>query len=806
MWRYFLKTAFRKTIKNRNYSLLNLLGLGFGIAVCILIFLYIRFELSYDSGWSESEKIYRISHTSVTSEKEEKYALCGFGVGPELYSNFPEVKNFTRILYGNQNKTVRVDEKVAEQENVYYVDTSFFDIFDYPLIYGERDGILNDPKSLVISEKVYNKFFTDNIDPTGYIMTINSTDYTINGVFAQPHSPTHLNIEIMGSMNILSDSLAREYYETWVWLRTYTYLLFRNPEDAQGFQEKISQWREERIDPWIEKYQHNTHIYYTLHQLKDIHTISGLPFSMSNGVNPDHLKILALVAFFILIVACVNYINLSTAFAIERAREVGINKVLGAHRMKLIRSFTLEAVFTAFMAFIIALVIAEIFIPVLNRLTGANVSLLRNTFNGNGSFIIFSILIILVTGLLSGIIPAVVLSRFAPADVLKGNSTAILSRHKGGGSLFRRSLIIFQFIISLTLIICTLIVWQQIDFIKSHDPGFNMNNILIMDARFEKDSHSRMRSLREELLQHSAITHVSASRDYPGYHTGSLLFYWKEDNEDKQQSMNMFVVDEHYAALMGLEIIEGDFFKGHESEQHTAVVINRAAARSIGWKDPTGKELRSYYAPQAKVTGMVNDFNYTSLRNPVEPLVLLYMPQATQKLSVRISGNNPQAVIQYIEETWNNFSDGLPFKYEMLGNRVKQQYKSEEDILSLLNLAAFLALLLCCLGLLGLSSYATRSRTKEIGIRKVLGAGNHEIILSLIRDFFSSILLAGVIAFPLSWFLMNLWLESYAYHIKPGAGIFILSLLAIALITFITVIWQALKAAGMNVAAALKFE
>lgn len=807
MLKYFLKTSFRKTIRNRNYSLLNLIGLSLGMAICLLIFIYIQHELSYDHGWSQKEKICRISHTSVTAGKEEKYALCGFGVGPELYNNFPEVVGFARILNDNTDKIIRYQDRVIEQNKMNFVDTSFLDIFDYPLLYGSRKGILDDPRSIVISENTYRKLFPDTLNPVGETLKINDHNYTVNGVFLAPEKPTHLELEIMGSINILSDSLAREYYDTWVWLRTYTYLLFDKPESIDGFETKITSWQERVVDPWIKKHQHNTHIYYTLQAVTEIHKIPDLPFSMGKSINPKHLKVLALVGLFILLIACVNYINLSTAFAIERAREVGINKVLGADRRQMLGNFLLESVFIASLAFIFALIITEVCLPVMNQLTDNSIRLFLDVISlKNPWFLIFCLALISITGLLSGLVPAIIMSRFSPSEVLKGNSASILVNQKNGNALFRKILIVFQFIISLSLIICTLIVWKQMNFVKNHDPGFEHQNIVIMNARFEKNQHSRLQSLRQELLQHPDISAASASRDYPGYDQGSLLFYWKEDNEDKQKSINLCIVDEHYDDLLKFDLLQGRFFEGTEAERKGAIVINQAAARAIGWKEPLGKDLRSYYAPEAKVIGVVNNYNYASLQNPVEPLAMLYMPGASRKLGLRIQTGDLSRVIEYITDSWEKVSDGLPLDYTLLDNKMKQQYKAEEEIFTLLNIGAVLALLLCGVGLLGLSSYETRSRTREIGIRKILGAGKPEIIINLIKEFFINMGIASMIAMPLSWYVMQSWLEGYAYHIQPGAGIYLASLVLISVFTLFTITGQALRAVKMNVAEAIKFE
>lgn len=798
MFKNYLKTAFRNIIRNKVSSVINITGLAIGIASCILIFLYVQNELSYDKHHKNAGRIFRITTDFTLSGQFDRFALSSFMLAPTLKEDYAEIDEATRIMpIGKQ--TVWYEDKMYNEEKVYYADSNHFDVFSYEFLKGDQKNALNKPRSIVLSEAMAQKYF-GNENPIGKNLKFTKNTFTVTGVIKDNGNRSHINPNALLSISTLDSNFINSVKVDWFRMTTYTYIMFKDATQRNGFENKLKQFYKEHIEPFTKEYNVSSSIDLKLQPLKEIHLSSSHLYDLEENGNASYVYIFSFVAFFILLIACINYMNMATAHASKRAKEVGIRKVLGASRKQLLWQFLGESILITLFALSIALVMVELFLPVFNALTGIN---FKSDYLANIRFLPLLIFIVVLVGLLGGSYPAIFLSAFKPLDVLKSQKAP-----RGGSALLRKSLVVIQFAISTALVVGTLIVWSQMDFMKNKDLGFNKEQVLALRIPGGDTSLARkIPMIKEELLRNAKVKKVAVSGGIPGESTGRLLFFVTKEGKKEEKAMPFMFVDYDYLDMLELQIAKGrNFSRDYQTDKMNAFLINEAAAKFLGFKEPLGQELENGFGFKGKVVGLVKDFHYASLHKEIEPLILMLAPQPGGFLLSKIAPDNISSTVGFIENKWKEFDPKHPVEYFFLDQNFDQQYRKEEKMLTIFGYFSGLTIFIACLGLFGLASYTAEQRTKEIGIRKVNGASLQDITFLFVKDFIKLVAIALIIAWPLSWYVMHRWLEDFAYRIEITPLSFIIAGILALAIALITVSFHAIRSARTNPVKSLRYE
>ena len=791
---------FRNFFRQKFYSVINIIGLAAGITVSIFILLFIADELSFDTMHSKADRIYRVVEKRVSADKEYKIPMTAGILAPKLKEEYPAVKNYTRLIssYATGRFTVQYKDKKFYEGNHYFVEKTFFDLFNFPFIEGNKGNALNDPHKIVLTESSAKKFFGDE-NPLGKTMTIERIgEFKVSAVLKNPPPNSHLNFEMLIPLSLLQGFKGwRDYLNSWKSGEIITYILLDDKSDGKNIEGAINKLTTENFH--LEKNEKRSAF---LQPLRDIHFYSS-DFEFDENANKasiSYIFILGAVALFIILIASFNFMNLSTARSEKRLKEIGIRKVLGAYRKNLIKQFLGESLITTFIALIFALTLIELLTPYFNTLTGKKVSLI---YFGNFYLLPVILLFTILIGFFAGSYPAIYLSKFQPVKVLKG------SVRDSGGSGIRRTLVVTQFVISVGMIIATLVVYQQLQFIKEKKLGFNKENIVVIDIN-SGNTRSNYRSIKNEMKNISSVNSVTVSSRVPGD--------WKniaevEVNPEGMESTSPVTVsfisaDHDFIPAYRINLIEGrNFFDVGDS---TSLIINEAALKFFKWDNPIGKKI---YIKDANfvgnVVGVVKDFNFKSLYEKITPLVLGYWNnpvEAIDYFSVKINSTNMSSTLSQLQKIHEKFDKITPFEYNFLDERLNDFYKTDQRMGTLFGIAALFAVLIACLGLFALASYITQQRNKEIGIRKVLGASTSSIVFLLSGEFLKLVLIAVLIASPVTYYIMNGWLHDFAYSITIGLWVFIFAALASIIITFISVGYQSVKASFTNPVKSLRYE
>lgn len=799
MFKNYLKIALRNIARNRISSIINVAGLAAGISACILIYLYIQREYSYDKHFNGHDRIYRVTSFFNLSGQVDHFALTSFSLGPALRQEFPQLEEVTRLMpIGKQ--TVWHEDKMYNEENVCFVDSNFFRVFNYNLVKGNPENVIVRPRTMVISEEMAARYFGSE-DPIGKQLKFTKQSYEITGIFRNdPLHPTHIKSQAFLSMASMDTGYAKRIASDWFYMTTVTYVKFRNASDRQGFNHRLHQFVESSIVPWIRQNQLHDSIEFRLQPLNKIHFTTDLQYDNASVSNRSYIYIFGAVGIFLMLIASINYMNIATTRATRRSKEVGIRKVMGATRQQLIWQFIGESVLTALLSLVIALLVVEILMPYFNDLAETEFKFI-DIFHS--SALLFLVGIVLFVGIVGGSYPAFYLSSFKPATVIKAQQIP-----RGTSANLRKALVIVQFGISTVLIIATAIVFSQIHYMKHKDLGFNKKNlykinVFFLDSTLEK----RFPAIENELAQNPNVKGVSFALNVPGEQVGRLLFFTKKDGKQMENALSTMFVDYNFLQMMDIPLASGRYFsKQYGGDDTAAFIINEATARFLGWKDPIGQEMKNGLGYTGKVVGVVKDFNYTSLHSAVDPLVIMVGKKKAGSLLVRLSGNDMPATLDFIEKKWKSFDPRHPFEANFLDEQFDKQYRKEEKMLTIFGYFAALTIIIACLGLFGLAAYMAEQKTKEIGIRKVNGASEKDIVMLFVKEFMKLIGIALIIAWPVSYLLMNRWLEDFAYRISLSAVVFILAGLITAVIALGTVSYQAISAALRNPVQALRYE
>ncbi|MFC1550883.1 FtsX-like permease family protein [Candidatus Neomarinimicrobiota bacterium] len=812
MIKNYIKIAFRNILKHRGYSIINISGLAIGIMAFIMIMLYVRFELSYDKNNSKAEQIYRVVTRGVLNNNEFNMAVSPAPVGAAFVEEIPGVVSSTRVRnFGFP--VLRSNDKVLSEELWFNVDSTFFDVFDVNFLYGDPKTALNQPFTVVITKSTAERYY-GTVDAIGQIMTDNSpngfNDWTVSGVIEDPPENTHFHYDFLASL--ISYPQAAED-GIWVSNNFYTYIaLDKNttPEQVEAeFPGMVLKYAGPQIEQfmgvsWDQLVEQGAAYGFSLQPLTDIHLRSQLEYEVEPNGNIIYIRIFSIIALFILIIACINFMNLATARSANRAREVGIRKTLGSNRSQIIQQFLSEAIVLSFIAFVLAIVLVQLFLPIYNTLVGLQLQL--NIFTDP---VVLPTLIGLVflVGLISGSYPAFYLASFNPVKVLKGSAMSGSSK-----SWLRSGLVIFQFTISITLFTGTMVVYNQLSFIQNKDLGYNKDNLVIVEKT--DDISEQLEAFKNDLRQDPRIISVSNSTSLFGHGFGSTVHQIQGEPAEHALLLSIFFTDHYYADAYEIEMVDGHYFDPMRPSDSTGVIINESAVNAMGIGDPMGRVLmRAGGGPDGEadlreVIGIMKDFHFQSMHEEIRPMAIsLYDEDGYGRYTaVRITEEDIPGTLIFIEEVWKKYAVDQAFEYVFMDDDFNQQYAAEERTKNISTVFSILALFIACLGLFGLASYTVEQRTKEIGIRKVLGASVSNIYTMLASDILKLIVISTLISWIISYMTMNRWLENFAYRIDFNHLTFLLAGLIAFIIALATVTTQAIKAATSDPVKALKYE
>jgi putative ABC transport system permease protein len=807
MIKNYFKIAFRNLIKNKFYTSINIIGLAVGIATCLLILLYVLDELSYDRYNTKANRIYRVNNEVKFGSNYFDLAQTPPLMGPVMVKEFPQVEQCTRIRWYGSFLVKKGNENLQEGR-VAYGDSTLFDVFTLPMLAGDPKTALKEPHSLVITESIAKKYF-NAVDVVGKNMIINDTgNYKVTGVIKDIPAQSHFNFDFFVAMSENEDSRS----DNWLSENYSTYIVLRKGTNSKNMEPELNKLMDRYVGPELkdminlsldEFTESGGFVRASLTPLTDIHLHSNKVGELFGNGNIQIVYIFSVIALFILLIACVNFMNLSTARSSNRAKEVGIRKVLGSLRKSLIRQFLTESLLMSFMALIFAVAIAWLLLPYFNQLAGKtiHVDLLFQPF-----MVISFISLILAVGLLAGSYPAFFLSAFQPVDVLKGKLS------KGfKGSWLRNALVVFQFAISIMLIIGTIVIYNQLTYIRNKDIGFNRNQVLVIQHTDALKAQAA--TFRNELLHIAGVEDATISGYLPvNYNRSNDAFFTSPSLDQKTaMSMQFWGVDENYISTLDIKLLEGRNFSQQFPTDSGGLIINEAAAKFLATKNLLNKKLykiediKTKKISELHIIGVIKNFNFSSLRDVITPLGLI-LRHEPGNISVRINNSGIPAVIGQIKNKWQTMASGQPFDYSFMDEQFNNLYTSEQKTGEIFITFALLAIVIACLGLFGLVTYAAEQRTKEIGIRKVLGANVANIVAMISKDFLKLVFIAFLFAFPLAWWAMNKWLQDFAYRVNMGWWIFFIAGAVAIIIALLTVCFQAIKAAIANPVKSLRTE
>ncbi|OGU34341.1 MAG: hypothetical protein A2068_00955 [Ignavibacteria bacterium GWB2_35_6b] len=794
MFLNYFKIALRNLSKNKLYSFINISGLAFGITCFLLISIYLNNELSYDNFHKEPEKIFRVLRIS---EDETGNYNIGSTSGPfaqALVNDYPSyIESATRV-FGNSG-LVEYKEKVFRENKIFFADSNFFEFFNFPLVSGDKNSVLNDGNSIVISVETAKKYFGD-LNPIGEVILIDKFfEFKVTGVFDNRNLNSHLNFDFVGSILQFEKF---SWFPRWWNNMLSTYIKVSNPAVEKNLKEDFPNFMEKYFGDHFAQTGKKTGL--TIESLQDIYFNNETQNDSVEHGNLTSLYIFSFISFFILIIACINFMNLSIAVSARRSKEVGLRKVIGAEKRNIIFQFIGEAIVYSGIAFVISLFLLEVILPYFNSFIGKELNI-----NYSIAGLTFAALFFVLTvGILSGGYPAFILSSVQPAKILKGDGASI----KSGKSILRRVLVVTQFAISIILIIGTILITKQMNYLSNAKLGFNKEQVVLLNVDNE-NFRNNLKSFKDELNRNTNVVNVTAMSGEPGgFH--DTRAYKIADMGGEYVRMRSLFCDENYLKTFGIEVIEGrDFSRDFATDKNDAIILNETAVRTLGWtpKSALGKLIliNLMDSTYRHVVGVVKDYNFTSLKTKIEPLAIALLPDY-RKAAVKIKGEDVDAALKSIEKVYARVSPGYSFEYEFLDESFNKLYKSEKDAQILITNFSITAIIIACLGLFGLVMYAAELKKKEIGIRKVLGASVAGIVTLITKEFLVLVVIANLIAWPISYYFMKEWLSDFAYKINIGIESFLISALIAFLIAIVTIGFQAIKAALANPVKSIKYE
>ena len=795
----YIKFSFRLLGKTKLYTFISVFGLAVGISCCILIGMFVKSELSYDNFHPDKEKLYRIT----TIGGGFTVGLSSFGIGPTLYKDYPEVIDYCRYLSIGGIVDVKYKDKQFNERNIILADSSFFDIFGFKLLKGDLKGILTVPRTVILSEKMAQKYF-GNQDPINEIININKNEYQIIGVIENQPDNTDIRYQAIASIGSLSKQRSDVFYEDWYRIVCFTYIKFNQIPDMVDFQAKLDEFSDKYVKPWGEANDTKQIDYYRAGPIEKVHFDNKHEFDSPKG-NISYIYIFSSVALFVLLIACINYINLSLSKSTSRAKEIGVRKTLGSNEQDIKTQFLTETFIITLIAFFIGLIFIEILLPLFNSLT-----LKTFEFSDLISFssFFYSITFIILITLLAGVYPAFVLSSFNPIEVLKGQKGKRTSI-----GITRKILLTIQFAFSISMIISSIIVFQQMTFMKNKDLGFDQDQTLVFRIPGDTVFTKKLDHIQQLFAKSPIVKKTAFSSTVPGAGFGELMFRVERDSVMKDAQLRLMSCDENYFELSDIKIIKGRNFNDEMStEGAKSFIINKSVVEKFGWGDNAlGKRMQWGLLPNGKaehdgvVVGIIEDFHTQSMHNEIAPLAIQYVGRKSF-FSVKLQGENYMRELAKLKSIWQEELGDRIMENFFLDDNFNQQYHAEERMLRVFNYFTIISIILSTLGLFALTSFMIKQKTREIGIRKILGASLNNIIFIISRDFIILMFIGLILASVPTYYFIDRWLKEFSYHINAG----ILPILIAAFITFVVImvvtIYNTIKTTNFKPIDALKSE
>jgi putative ABC transport system permease protein len=806
MFGNYIKIAFRNLIKHRIHSIINILGLSIGIAISILILILVRDELSYDKYNDQWKRIYRVNRLAEIDGTHFNGALTPLALKEELITEIPEVEAATRLIKGS-HKRVSFETTHLSAENFYYADESFFKIFSIPLLQGDPTTVLSDSMTIVLTESTARAYFREH-DPMGKMIELdNGLSFRVTGICEDVPANSHFHFDYLASLKWIEKMYHKE---RWLVEITATYILAKQENSNQPIEAYLPGIIEKNIIADLDDYFGKESMNFTdddsfefyLQPVSEIHLNSLEEGEFESGTDKVYIYVFTFIALLILIVACINFMNLSTAKSVSRAKEVALRKVMGASPRQLIFQFLSESVFFSFMALFLSLVVLELLLRPLNLYLDKNLDIfyLENWYLVPG-FILGAFFI----GILSGSYPAFYLSAFKVVNILKGRNFQGMRSTR-----LRGFLVLSQFTISIILFISSMIIYQQVRFFRNSNLGFNQQNLVIIQRAYA--IQAQRDTFKEVLLKHPGIIAASVSTALPGSTIEQFPFYIDTLNVKHLIYFRPVMADYDFMRTMQMHLLEGDFYQSKEAECYGSLMINESAAREIGLENPIGMHLSGFGIMGEEmdytIRGVVKDAHFESLHNEIKPLAITLLTEKShaQFLAVRISGDRMTESLAYIEKVWKEFVKDEPFNYYFLNKDLDDLYNEEETTANIFAIFSFLAIFIAILGIFGMASHTAEQKTREIGIRKVMGASMPKITMMLSAQFTKWVIWANLIAFPVAYTGMKLWLGKFAYHINMDAWFFFLAAILALVIALTTISFQAIRSACASPVEALQYE
>lgn len=803
MIRNYFTSIWRYITRNTVFTTINILGLVIGMTAFLLIIQYTTHEFTYDTFWKNRENIYRIQLDRYNKgEVSTRWAAGCLGIGPDLKRNFPEVKYYTRLA--ESTAMLSHGDIFFKEDNIYYASEDFFNVFGIKLIEGVDSSALKGPNKMVISRSLAKKYFGNESALSKTMRNRGSTEYLITGVYEDIPEHSHMKVDAILSFSTYAKlvGIPEEDMNHWQWDGFFTYILLEENADPKQFEGKLPDFVEKREGEELRQY--NADMVFHLQPISDIHLDSDFIMEFKANGSRDTANFLLIVAILIILIAWINYINLSTAKSIERAREVGIRKVMGSQRWQLIQQFLAESLLLNTIAIGLAIGLVIMLTPYFATLTGRPLGyelFTQNVFWLGCTGLIFG------GALLSGIYPALILSSYKPVEVLKGRF-----KNTNQGVAFRKTMVVLQFIASILLIVGTYTVYNQITFMRNQKLGINIDHTLVITSPLVVDSTyaSTFQVFKNKILQYPEVSYMAASNDVPGsspnWNAGGVRRL--SQSEDEGNQYRVLMIDSDFIPSYGLEVIAGRGFSAEVQYEESSLILNESAVRTMGFENPEQalNDRVNFWGDTFRIVGVLKDYRQESLKKDFEQLLFRYAPAPQGFYSVRFNTTNVKTSMASFEKEWKVFFPGNPFSYFFLDEHYGKQYKADQQFGQVFAIFSALAIFIACLGLFGLSSLTALQRTKEIGVRKVLGASIQSILTLVSKDYLLLLGIAIISATPLSWWIMNNWLQDFANRITMSWWIFALPSMVVVLIAMVTVSFHTLRAARTNPAQSLRIE
>jgi putative ABC transport system permease protein len=775
MIKNFLLIALRNLKKDVWYSLVNILGLTMGITFSLFLIFYIKDELSYDKHHKKADRIYRINSYIQEKDKNTDWALTQLPMGPTLKKDYPEVEEQVRFI--NRERTLfKSGNNDFYETKIYYVDSTIFNVFTHKFIEGNPATALNEPFNIVITKKLAEKYFGKKTSAIGKTLKTVYDTYKVTGVIEDVPQNSHIRFDMLISISTILRG-AQVGQNNWGNFNNFTYLLLKPGTNPGALNKKLADVYKKYVEPLFSQF--DVKMRYDLQKISTIHLHSNLQNEPEELGDMSYIWIFSAVAFFMLLIACINYMNLTTARSARRAKEIGIRKVTGSTKRQLVTQFLSESLLTSLVAGLLGLLLVFLLLSTFNTISGKAFTIQTLLQSSN---MVLLLGVILLTGLVGGSYPAFYLSAFKPVGILKG----ALSKASGNINL-RRTLVVLQFSISMIMLICTWVVYSQLSYLRKKDLGFNKNQVMTVIVNTGEDERSKIFAMNNEFRSLPGVKEVGSANSYPGGPNLNLnLFVVQTDSGNVNKAIECYSVDENYFATLGIKTVKGRNFSGPADTLHS-IVVNEAMVKHFGWKEAIGKRIKfpgDTSGNYVEVVGVFKDFNQKSLYNPIAPLLLFYSPNGNM-IQLKMDAASIKTSIPKAEATWKKYFSQLPFEYKFLDEDFNSQYMADQKRGKIFAAFSILTIIITCLGLLGLTAFTTQQRQKEISIRRVLGASTTEVVTLITRNYLWLALIAAAIAFPVAWYFMNKWLQIFPYNtglsvIPFGVSAIIILLTAVA--------------------------